>query len=341
MLGLFIIIISVISSFSLSAHNCFPSSFVSSFSSRSDSFLFLPCNQKYFEVVSYTTTTLVTRSSNMSNPGSRSGSPAARAVASISLKLPPYWPADPQIWFAQVEAQFETRRVTAQKTKYDYVVSSLSPEIATEVQDLILKVPADAPYDTLKKVLIERTAASEQRRLQQLFTKEELGDRKPSQLLRRMEQLLGQSAPDATTSTFLKELFLQRLPSTVRMVLASTRADTSLQELAILADKIMEIPPSPPSISHVSKEDAKLATEVAQLKEEVARLVQLVKTSGRSPSRGRSPARSFHRPLSRQPSPRRTPDAPSDLCWYHERYGAQARKCREPCSRSENAPASN
>ena len=189
----------------------------------------------------HTTTTLVTRSSNMSNPGSRSGSPAARAVASISLKLPPYWPADPQIWFAQVEAQFETRRVTAQKT--------LSPEIATEVRDLILKVPADAPYDTLKKVLIERTAASEQRRLQQLFTKEELGDRKPSQLLRRMEQLLGQSAPDATTSTFLKELFLQRLPSTVRMVLTSTRADTSLQELAILVDKIMEIPPPPPSIS--------------------------------------------------------------------------------------------
>ena len=340
MLGLFIIIISVFSSFPLSARSCFPSSFVSSISSRSDSSLFLSY-QKYFEVVSHTPTTLVTRSSNMSNPGSRSGSPAARAVASISLKLPPYWPADTQVWFAQVEAQFETRRVTAQKTKYDYVVSSLSPEIATEVRDLILKVPADAPYDTLKKVLIERTAASEQRRLQQLFTKEELGDRKPSQLLHRMEQLLGQSAPDATTSTFLKELFLQRLPSTVRMVLASTRADTSLQELAILADKIMEIPPPPPLLSHVSKEDAKLAAEVAQLKEEVARLVQLVKTSGRSPSRGRSPARSFHRPPSRQPSPRRTPDAPSDLCWYHERYGAQARKCREPCSHSENAPASN
>ena len=72
------------------------------------------------------------------------------------------------------------------KTKFDYIISSLSPEFVTEVRYLTLKPPTENPYDKLKEQLTRRTAASEQRKLQQLFTAEELGDRKPTQLLRRM-----------------------------------------------------------------------------------------------------------------------------------------------------------
>lgn len=50
------------------------------------------------------------------------------------------------------------------------------------------------PYDRLKEQLITWTATLEQRRLQQLFNTEELWDRKPSQLLQHMQQLLGEKA---------------------------------------------------------------------------------------------------------------------------------------------------
>ncbi len=111
------------------------------------------------------------------------------SAVSVQLKLLPFWPADPELWFAQVEAQFACRRIVSQRSKFDYVVSSLSPEYAAEVRDLLIRPPTDDPYKILKTQLTKRTSASEQRKLQLLFTSEELGDKKPTQLLRRMQQL--------------------------------------------------------------------------------------------------------------------------------------------------------
>ena len=220
---------------------------------------------------------------------------AGRADAS---NVAPFWPSDPQVWFAQVEAQFSTRGITAQKTKFDYIVASLSPEFATEVRDLILQPPSTHPYATLKEQLIRRTAASEQRRFQQLITTEELGDRRPSQLLRRIQQLLGDSAA-ATDGTFVRERFLQRLPANVRMVLASTGDTVSTEELAQLADKIVEV--ATPAISGVTGPPLR---EVEQLR--AACLADLVTTQGRKP-RGRSPS----------PSRAHTTGDDPALCWYH------------------------
>ncbi|KAM7310669.1 hypothetical protein ISCGN_007577 [Ixodes scapularis] len=75
-------------------------------------------------------------------------------------------------------------------------------------------------------------------RLQRLLTTEELGDQRPSQLLHRMRQLLGEQASDVNNS-ILRKLFLQRLPQGVRMVLAPAN-DMSLNSLAEMADRVAE-----------------------------------------------------------------------------------------------------
>ena len=59
------------------------------------------------------------------------------ATNAVAVKIPPFWPSDPELWFAQVEAQF----ITSQGTKFAHVVAVLSPEAATEVRDLILTPP--------------------------------------------------------------------------------------------------------------------------------------------------------------------------------------------------------
>ena len=252
---------------------------------------------------------------------------AGAVTAAVHLKLPPFWPADPDVWFAQVEAQFSTRGITAHKTKYDYVVPSLSPEFATEVRDLILHVP-DSPYDTLKQQLIQRTCLPEQRRLRQLFHSMELGDRKPTQLLRRMRQLLRDGAT-AAEGPLLRELFLQRLPSNVRMVLASSIEDKSLEESA---DKIIDV--APPNVSAITPPTPDTVEALVKRMEE---LVSTLSTRSRSP-RLRLPSPRRRQPRLRSPPPPSL--SPTSLCWYHRRFGDRARNCTPPCAKSGNDEAS-
>ena len=205
---------------------------------------------------------------------------------------------------------------------FDYIVASLSPEFATEVHDLILKPPTENPYDKLKEQLIKRTAASEQRRLQQLFNSEELGDRKPTQLLRRMQQLLGDT-PGVTDGSFIRELFLQRLPANVRMVLASTSDSVSLDDLAQLADKIVKVS-APQSVSTVRS--SKRSDEVEKLKGQLTDLTQLVKSL---PFQQKCCIRS---PSSAPPDSNNAND--TTVCWYHQKYGQSYGKCKSPCTYS-------
>ena len=271
-------------------------------------------------------------------PGATAETSSGVSTVSLNIKLPPFWPSDPEVWFAQVDAHFTTRRVTSQKAKFDYVIASLTPAVATEVRDLILRPPSDHPYDTLREQLTRRTAASEQRKLQQLFTSEELGDRKPTQLLRRMQQLLG-DRPGIADGSFLRELFLQRLPANVRMVLASTPDTTSLEDLAELADKIVEV--ATPAIAAVAT--SSLTTEVEHLRKEVTRLQQQLEsltTRGRPRSRSHTSPHRSHTPPARTFSPAPAPSpTESSLCWYHRKYGDQAHKCRPPCSKASNGQA--
>ena len=112
--------------------------------------------------------------------------------------------------------------------------------------------------------MVKGTATSEQRHLQHLLNSEELCHRKPSQLLGRMQQLLGDKVV-STDSSVLRELFLQRLPHNIRMILAGSGDDVNkdMDKLATLADKVLDV--STPLVSAVAT-----LTAVEELRAEIA-----------------------------------------------------------------------
>ncbi|CAH8444494.1 unnamed protein product, partial [Schistosoma intercalatum] len=160
--------------------------------------------------------------------------------AIAELRLPTYGVNNLRIWFAQVEALFLARGIRSQATKYAHVVGALPIEVATEVGDLIDNVPETDPYDKIKAAVIQRTSLSDEKRLQQLLTSCELGDKRPSQLLRHMRQLAG---PYKLDETLLKQMWSQRLPHSVRQILSVSGASVSLDDLADMADRMIEIYP--------------------------------------------------------------------------------------------------
>lgn len=122
----------------------------------------------------------------------------------------------------------------------------------------------------------------------------------------------------SVSSELLKTLWLQRLPTTMQSILATS--EDSLPNLARMADKISEI--EQPQTYAVSSDavNKNMAETIKQLTEEIAELKSSFRKQQRSTSKNRS--RSHNR--SRDP-----PD--TRACWYHRKFNEKAKKCVAPC----------
>ena len=120
------------------------------------------------------------------------------------------------------------------------------------------------------------------------------------------------------------------------MVLASTHENTSIEELAQLADRIIEVA-VPPLVSNVSTQPS----ELDLLKAEITSLMQVVNSlQCNHHSNSRSHYSSNCRRLPSPASQLHPPPEQSDVCWYHWNFGNSAYKCTPPCSKSGNDQAS-
>ena len=161
------------------------------------------------------------------------GAPAQQGINAVSLKLPDFWTDKPEVWFARVEAQFGTKNINQDQTKFDYVVSSLDNTTAGEVQAILTDPPAADKYNALKAALLAAFGKTQAQKDSELLSIAGLGDMKPTALLRRLQSL------NSDPATLFRAHFLALLPSEVRSVLAG-REIPDIADLAKAADRVME-----------------------------------------------------------------------------------------------------
>lgn len=251
-------------------------------------------------------------------------------VFKVGIRVPPFWPEEPDLWFAQIEGQFSISGITNDSTKFFYVISQLDNNTSIEVKDIIINPPSSDKYTKLKSELIKRLTASKEKRLKTLLMHEELGDRKPSQFLRHLNSLAGVNVP----VDFLKTIWISRLSHGIQTVLAGQPPSTSLDDLADLADRVHEIASPTPTVAAMSQASTSstlndLAREVAELRKEFRKLASERHSRNRTPTRGtrqRSRVRSTSQSKRSQSNYKKYPN-----CWYHNKFGDKANKCIQPC----------
>ena len=152
-------------------------------------------------------------------------------VNSVSLKLPPFWPEQPTIWFAQTEAQFVIRNISVELTKFYHVVAALDGTTAQRVSDILEIPPRENPYNILKKRLTNAFALSDRERAAQILELNDLGDRKPSALMDHLLGLVG----DRSSEFLVREVFLRSLPDKISIDVAASTS--GLRDLALEAER--------------------------------------------------------------------------------------------------------
>lgn len=240
-------------------------------------------------------------------------------VYRVGVRIPPFWPEEPEVWFAQVESQFVLSNITSDLTKFHFVTGQLDQEYARIVKDIIITPPSNNKYDKLKAELIKRISLSHEKKTLQLMQHEELGDRKPSQFLRHLRNLAGPQVPD----DFLRTVWTSRLPPNVQTIVAS-QPKSDLDDVADLADRVNDIAPSTSHVASVahSAHTSALEDKVAALTRQVEILSMQVKKTYSFRNRSQQRSRSNSRTRSHG----------QQYCWYHDRFGNKAKKCVSPCN---------
>ena len=258
-------------------------------------------------------------------------------------KLPDFWSASPAAWFGIVEAQFLIRGTEAQRDKFALVTAVL-PETSARRVAHILAAPGEECYNDLKTALLAAHQLTSYQKAERLFSAEALGERRPSELLSEMLELVH---PGEERTRLFSMLFLRRLPPAVRLQLT----EDDHEDMRALAEKADRCAASIHRHQQTASPIFSATTDNTPEVEEQEEFWETAVGSGRGgcgaqcgrggQNRSGRPGRGGQRPQQLQPNstqpaaadtPAQLARQASGLCRSHFRYGDKAYSCGGNCT---------
>jgi hypothetical protein len=174
-------------------------------------------------------------------------------IATISLKIPNFWPADPEAWFYHIESQFAARGITKSITKFHHCITGLTTDQCSSLVDILANHTNDTAYEDLKEMITKRLGDRRSKDLKRLLTPvNERLNKRPSLIVLEIQRLLGGQQAAAAHPELVRTIFLERLPASVKTTVAASQ-DTDIKILANIADRIYDAQPDMDSVSTISQ----------------------------------------------------------------------------------------
>ena len=82
--------------------------------------------------------------------------PQRRSTNSPKFKIATFHATDVELWFNQIETQFDLHQITDDDERYRLTCAALSGEVAPDVRDVLLQPFLTHNYENLKAILIDR-----------------------------------------------------------------------------------------------------------------------------------------------------------------------------------------
>ena len=285
---------------------------------------------------------------------------AATAALRISHKKKPEIPEfdhkNIEIWIKRVEAAYLRANITTAADKFAYLESKIAVNFNPTIDEFLYGDATDAKWIEFVEYLKDEYGLSKQQKASAFLDGIKRDGRRPSQHLARINQLTRNISID----DLKKETVLKGLPAEILRVVAPKAKDLSAFDTAKLADDYFDkegksLHPSMPTISNVSQPQEQAEAPPDQEQEDPINAVgpqrRFTPAFGDSrPQRSRTPGRGYSNFRSKSRGGngnnqnrannsnnnasnfRGNSNSNPNICFYHNTFGAKAKKCEDPCS---------